>query len=196
MLNNDELSLLRYYKMVPKRKVHNGKKKKQKKIVICVSGTPGTGKTTLSKAICEKFGLKYVDLNEVLKRKASLGYDEERDSYIIDEEKINKEAEKLIRKAEERRGKGVVFDSHLSHFISPKNVDLCIICTCELKELRERLKRRGYKERKIRENLEAEIFQVCEDEAKEIGHHVKRVDCSKGVRECKINEIMSGLIKP
>ena len=181
--------------MVPKKKEQGGKRGKHKKmVVICVSGTPGTGKTTLSRFICRKFGLKYVNLNEVLKKKASIGYDKKRDSYIINEEKINREAENLLKKAKTKEKKGIVFDSHLSHFIKSKNVDLCIICTCELKELKRRLKGRRYKEEKIRENLEAEIFQICGEEAREIGHHVRTINCSKRISEEKIKEIMNKIV--
>ncbi len=170
------------------------KKNKGKMIGICVSGTPGTGKTTLSKIICRKFGLKYVDLNKVLKKTASLGYDEKRDTYIIDEEKVSGEAEKILKKEGKKAVKGVVFDSHLAHFINPTLIDLCIICTCELKELKRRLESRGYKKEKVKENLEAEIFRVCEEEARRIGHHVKIVDCSRGINEEKARDILKGIV--
>ena len=34
--------------------------------VVCVSGTPGVGKTTISKKIASRFGFKYIDVNRVV----------------------------------------------------------------------------------------------------------------------------------
>ena len=61
-------------------------------------------------------------------------------------------------------------------------VDLCIVLTCSnLKELEKRLKKRKYSKAKIRENLDAEIFQTCLMGAKEGGHKVVVVDTSKKI---------------
>jgi cytidylate kinase len=47
-----------------------------KKTVICISGLAGTGKSTLSKKLAEKYGLKYFSGGDVLKELANQeGYD-------------------------------------------------------------------------------------------------------------------------
>jgi cytidylate kinase len=47
-----------------------------KKTVICISGMAGTGKSTLSKKLAEKYGLKYFSGGDVLKELANQeGYD-------------------------------------------------------------------------------------------------------------------------
>ncbi len=62
-------------------------------------------------------------------------------------------------------------DSHISHYLPPKMVNVCIVLTCSnLKVLKKRLQRRKYLQHKIRENLDAELFQVCLMEAREQGH--------------------------
>ena len=38
-------------------------------MIIIVTGTPGTGKTTLSKLLAEKKGFEYLDLNDFSKKK-------------------------------------------------------------------------------------------------------------------------------
>ncbi len=56
----------------------NGKTKSapQKKIVICISGMAGTGKSTLSKRIAKKYDLKYYSGGDALKELAKdQGYD-------------------------------------------------------------------------------------------------------------------------
>ena len=58
----------------------------------------------------------------------------------------------------------------MSYFIDPKYVELAICMKADIKILNQRLKERGYSKQKIQENLECEIFDVCYEEAKEIGH--------------------------
>ena len=72
-----------------------------------------------------------------------------------------------------------MIDSHLSHYLPPKYVSLCIVTKCELKNLEKRLKKRGYVQTKIRENLDCEIFDICLNEAKENKHKIKIVDTTK-----------------
>jgi adenylate kinase len=148
--------------------------------VIIVSGTPGTGKTTYAKKLAKEKGYLYVDVNKViLANKLSEGYDFNRDTKIIDTEKLNKALISRIEQEKKKKTKGLVIDSHLSHYLPKKYVDLCIITKCELKELKKRLVKRCYPKDKVRENLDAEIFEVCKVEAQENGHKVKVVDTSK-----------------
>ena len=73
----------------------------------------------------------------------------------------------------------LVIDSHLSHYLPKKYVKLCVVTKCDLKVLKKRLEKRKYSKGKVRENLDAEIFDVCLNEAKELGHKVKVVDTTK-----------------
>ena len=76
--------------------------------------------------------------------------------------------------------KGLIIDSHLSHYLPKEYVDLCIIAKCDIKELNKRLKKRKYLKNKIQENIQAEIFDVCYDEASERRHNILKIDTSKG----------------
>ena len=67
----------------------------------------------------------------------------------------------------------------MSHYLPKKYVDLCIVTKCGLKKLKKRLEKRKYNKKKIRENLDCEIFDICLNEAMEKGHKVKIVDTSK-----------------
>jgi adenylate kinase len=144
---------------------------------IIVSGTPGTGKTTLSKKLAEKLDFKYVDVNRIIKRfKLIEGYDEARQTNIVNVLKLNSVLIQFIK-----QGKNLLIDSHLSHNLPAKYVDLCIITKCNLKELKKRLERKRWPESKIRENMDAEIFDICYVEAKEQKHRILIVDTTKGV---------------
>jgi adenylate kinase len=143
--------------------------------VIIVSGVPGTGKTTVAKKLAKEKKYTYINVNKVVDdNKLSEGFDKKRDTKIIDTGKLNKALIKIIKE----RKKGVVIDSHLSHYLPKKYVDLCIITKCNLKELQKRLVKRGYSKEKVRENMDAEIFDTCKVEAMERGHKIKIIDTS------------------
>jgi len=144
-------------------------------MIICITGSVSTGKTTLAKKIASKIKGKYIDVNKIItKYKLSEGYDKKRKSKIVDIKKLNKVLIDLIKKS-----KNLVIDSHLSHYLPKKYVDLCIVTKCNLKILKKRLEKRGYDKDKIRENLDAEIFDVCLNEAKEKGHKIKIINTTK-----------------
>jgi len=159
---------------------------KHKKTII-ITGTPGTGKTTLAKSLAKKLSFVRLDLHDHYKEISS-GYNRSKQCYDVDLkklEKLVKEKKKEITKNEEK--KGLIIDSHISHLLPKKLIDLCIVLVCpDLKKLEARLKRRKYSKKKIRENLDAEIFQVCLTEAKERKHKVLVIDVGKNVDKEKI----------
>jgi adenylate kinase len=174
--------------------------------VIIVTGSVGSGKTTLSKKIAKRLGFEYIDVNRLIeKEKISCGYDRKRKCKIIDIKRLNKSIVKLIedfkkpikiktnvKKLKNKKiKKGMVIDSHLSHFLPKRYLDLCIVTKCDLKMLNNRLKRRKYSKEKIKENLECEIFDVCLDEARERKHKVIIINTTKGI---KIDEISKKVI--
>jgi adenylate kinase len=151
--------------------------------VICVTGTPGSGKTFYAKKIADALSFKYVDVKEVIKKNKLDGkFDKKRDCNIIDTKKLNEVLIKL---------KGdVVIDSHLSHYLLPKFVDYVVVVKCELKELKKRLEERGYSNNKIRENLDCEIFDICLTEAMESGHEVFIIENEENFKQfiCAISK--------
>ena len=60
-----------------------------------------------------------------------------------------------------------------------KYADLCIVTKCGIKELNKRLKKKKFHQSKIKENIEAEIFDVCLNEAKERKHKIIVIDTTK-----------------
>lgn len=143
---------------------------------IIITGTPGTGKTIIAKKIAKEKNAKYIDVNKIIvKYNLREKYDRKRRTWVVDVNKLNKILIDLINKNKKR----LVIDSHLSHYLPKKYVGLCIVTKCDLKVLKKRLEKRGYIKSKIRENMDAEIFDVCLNEAKEFGHKVKVIDTTK-----------------
>lgn len=130
-----------------------------KLIIIC--GTPGTGKTGVANRL-KKMGFRILHLSDlVIREKLYLKYDEERDSYVID-------PDKLIRKIieiKEKTTKPLIIEGVGAEIIPKELVDLCFVLICEPKELERRLKAKGYSKEKIDENLEAERLNLIWGEA-------------------------------
>lgn len=67
----------------------NGGSKKRDKPNILVTGTPGTGKTTLSSSLAESTGLRHVSVGDLVKEKnLHDGWDEELECYVINEDLV------------------------------------------------------------------------------------------------------------
>jgi len=144
--------------------------------VIVITGTPGVGKSTLAQKLSVKLGYARLDLHKYYAL-LSVGYNQKKQCYDIDIKKFKKLVEAKVKEPAAR--KGLIIDSHIAHLLPKNLVNLCIVLTCSnLKELERRLKKRKYSAKKIRENLDAEIFQVCLMEAKERGHKIKVIDTS------------------
>lgn len=159
---------------------------------IIVTGTPGTGKTTLSLALQKELGIGYIDVTKLIRtKKLASGYDKKRDCAIVDIKKLNSNLISDLAK----RTSAVVIDSHMSHYLPKKHVLLCIVCTCKLKELRRRLKQKGYSDEKVRENLDCEIFETSLIEATKKKHNLLVIDTTKGIDKKTINKVKAALWK-
>lgn len=142
--------------------------------IIIVTGVPGTGKSTLAKKLSLYLGYANFSVVKYLKNpknraKVRAGYDRKRKSLIIDPEKLTSAM------LGELKG-NTILDSHLSQVLPKGKVRLCIVTHTKLAPLKRRLEKRGYSKAKVRENLDAEIFDVCGDEAREAGHKVIEFD--------------------
>jgi len=130
-------------------------------MLVAISGTPGTGKTSVSK-ILEQKGFDIVDLNKLAIEKGFIiGVDEKRGSNIIDVNMLNKHIEKNYTKKD-----AVFVEGHLSHLL--KNMDKVVLLRCHPSVLKKRLAKKSWNDRKIKENTDAESLDVILCESVEI----------------------------
>ena len=118
------------------------------------------------------------------KNKIYSKYNKKFDTYEVDVNKSNKFLLKIIKESK----KSIVIDSHLSHYLPSSKVDYCFVTKCNLKTLKKRLEKRHYNKLKIRENMDAEIFDVCLFEAAKNNHNIIVVDTSKGLKGFKFSK--------
>jgi adenylate kinase len=114
---------------------------------IIITGVPGTGKTDVARLVAERLEVEYIgkDFFEGF----VIGYDEKRDSKVVDQVAASEKLNQMD---------GFVADTHLPLKISGAKV---FTLRCKPSELKKRLKRRGWNEKKVAENIQAEIFNEC-----------------------------------
>jgi len=155
-------------------------------MIIALTGTPGTGKTSVAEVLKSK-GFKIVDLNRLAcDKNFIIGRDNKRDSYIVDIEKFNKYI------LNNYSGKDIVIiEGHLSHLL--KCVEKIIILRSHPRILKKNLSKKGWNEEKIKENIEAEILDIILCETVEI--HTEKNIFEINVSDKAIGEIAASIIE-
>ncbi len=156
-------------------------------MMIIITGTPGTGKTTLTESLKEDFDACYISINSLLEEyDLNLGIDEKRGYKIVDTEKMIP----IIDKIKDTTDKEVIiFEGHLAQ--DYPDADLVIVLRCNPLTLKKRLNTRDWKTEKIDENVSAEILGICTQESYDLyGDNVQEIEtCDKSIPELK-NEII------
>lgn len=154
-------------------------------MIIAITGTPGTGKTSVAKKLVRE-GYIVLDLNRIAcENDFLLGRDEKRKSNIVDIDKLNLFIKKNYSKFD------IVFvEGHLSHLL--KCVDKLIVLRLEPSQLKKYLKKKRWNEKKIKENLESEILDIILCESVEI--HSKDNIAELNVTNKSVDEVASIII--
>jgi len=130
--------------------------------LVIISGTPGTGKTTVSNKISELVDVNVITLNELAISEGLIhDFDKKRDTNIVDIDKLVSHVLKLIEELKKKGNKLVIIESHFSDIIPNNMINYAIVLRCEPDVLCDRLEKRGYSEEKIAENIQAEILGNC-----------------------------------
>lgn len=162
---------------------------------ILVTGTPGVGKTTVAHKLASKLDALYISITELVKKqKLITGIDENRQTLIADTEKVSKQLQKILAKAE---GSIIIEGHYVVDVVPKKDVNTVFVLRRDPRELKSALENRGYEEKKLWENLAAEILDVCLwDALSACGvDKVCEIDVSGKTVEAVVEEIMMVLEK-
>lgn len=140
--------------------------------MICLTGIPGTGKTTICKMLDEK-GIRCVSADSIA---------EQLECKEGDEVDIDCLRSKMIPS-------DIVVESHYSHLLK---CDFIIILEAPESIIEERLAKRGYSEVKIRGNIDTQLSGSIYSEALDNlpATRIVRIDCSGK----DINEVFTGVL--
>jgi adenylate kinase len=130
------------------------------KRVILVTGTPCVGKTSVARLLTSKLDAFYVNLTELaIRENLVLGKDKERDSIIVDENRMQRKIGEIIANCNK---KDIIIDGHYAVSVVPKNlVSYVFVLRRNPVELRKFMENCGFSGRKLWENLASEILDVC-----------------------------------
>lgn len=148
------------------------------------------GKTTVSKVLTERLKGLYINLNDIVKEeRLILNVDSERDTIVADLDKLRDKVSQIVGST----FLDVVVDGHYASDVVPSNmVSYAFVLRMEPYKLEERLRARGYDERKILENMASEILDIClVDAIREYGsERVDEIDVTKMRVENVVEDIL------
>ena len=159
--------------------------------VILVTGTPAVGKTTVAKKLAKELKAQYINLTDLAKKEHMiLGSDEARRTAVIDEAKMRRKLKSLICNAQA----SVVIDGHYAAAVTPKaTVTSVFVLRRNPTQLREFMRKRGYSEAKQKENLEAEILDICLVEA--VSKQEKGKVCELDISDKTVDETLKEILE-
>jgi adenylate kinase len=130
---------------------------------ILISGVPGVGKTTVSRLLAERMGCQLVNISEMAEREGlTEGSDPLRGTSVVDLDRIRGRLAEIVEASEG----ATIVEGHFAYdVVSPGEVSHAFVLRRAPWRLREELEARGYSKEKVRENVEAEMVDICLVEA-------------------------------
>ena len=157
--------------------------------VYIVTGTPGTGKTTVSTILSEKLGARHIELSKFsIENGYVIGDDVERDTKVVDMDAL----ESAVREIIDKSVSPVIIDGHYAHeLIEEPVISFLFVLRKQPWDLKNVLEARRYSSDKVWENLESEIIGVITGEALELipSSKVIEVDISDQSPQETVNQI-------
>jgi len=146
---------------------------------IGVTGTPGTGKSTVSKNLDGKI----VDLRDYMEEN-SLGEVNENGEIEVEIEELRENPPK------EPGDRDLIVEGHMAQYL---DLDYFVVLRTRPDVLRERLQERDYSEEKVEENVEAEKLDVILSQAVQTGEKVFEIETTDRTVEETVEEVRSAI---
>lgn len=126
--------------------------------VVVITGTPASGKTMIANRVAAKVrSSEVIHANDLIRSKGLFSYYARDGAMIANMGKLRKEIERLVKKSKKRV---VIVEGHLLCDMRIENA-IAVVIREHLAVLERRMKKRGYSDRKIKENIVSEAIDYC-----------------------------------
>ena len=150
---------------------------------LIITGSPGTGKTTVAKKLAKKLKYKAVNEHDLALEKGIGKYDHTAGELIVPLNDLRREATKLLG-----REKNIVLEGHLLCEVKLE-ADAVVVLRVHPEILEARLEAKGYKAEKLQDNVFCEGIDYCLKHAlrKHGKSKVFEIRNEKGIKETLSN---------
>ncbi|MDH7557761.1 MAG: adenylate kinase family protein [Candidatus Bathyarchaeota archaeon] len=157
-----------------------------------MTGTPCVGKTSVAHLLTSKLNALYINLTELAAREnLVLGKDEQRNSIIVDESKMRRKIDEIVKNSAEDN---IIIDGHYAVNVAPKElITHVFVLRRDPVELHKLMEKCGFSGRKLWENLAAEILDVCLVDA--LNALEKRKVCELNVSGKSVEEVVEEILE-
>jgi|BEDMetMinimDraft_2_1075160.scaffolds.fasta_scaffold00504_8 adenylate kinase len=163
---------------------------KMNKDFIIISGTPGTGKSSIGKILSDEINCKYIEVSEFAIRKGLVLPDETgRNTYVIKEDELKEEILK------ESNGLTILVTHYPDIFLDDDrfylNTAFVILLRTNPLILMKRLENKGWDNKKIYENVLAEAFNTIAEDIYDYNDMIIEIDTTNVKPEDSLNVIFN-----
>jgi broad-specificity NMP kinase len=128
------------------------------RLIVTVTGTPGTGKTYFAKRIASSIkDSSLIELNDLVGKYKLFTKKDKFGTRIVQLGRLNSVLASELKK---NKSKTIIIVGHLAPELNYKS-NIAIVTRCGLERLSKRLKERKYPREKAAENLTSEAFDYC-----------------------------------
>ena len=140
-----------------------------RRLVVAVSGTPGTGKSVFARTLTNELNARLIDLSALIEEKGIYKLDAD-GTKVANLRRMREEFTSVIKGS----SGSVVVEGLLAHLLPKRDLSHVIVLRSKPGVLERRLRARGYSKAKTRENVEAEALDIILWEAVQ-GHGISKV---------------------
>jgi len=134
-------------------------RRSRKRGILIITGTPGVGKSSVSELLASRIEAKSISLGALVEKEAlHVKVDRKRETLVADMKRLQERVEEVIANSV---GDIVVEGHYAVDIVRPEDMHLVFVLRRDPQELERVLRERLYREEKVRENLAAEILDVC-----------------------------------
>lgn len=151
-----------------------------------ISGSPGVGKTSVSKLLGEHYKLKCLNEKEFSLKEGIGSFDVDANELVVELEKLEEKLNQMLEKEN-----NVLVEGHMLCEIKV-DFDYLIIIRCHPEILESRLEAKGYKAEKIQDNVFCEGIEYCKKYAERNYPTEKIIEIHNGI---SIKETTNAIIQ-